>query len=84
MSSTGLPKTVLSSPTQSESQASELSTTSLNSELVHLKFEHSFDQCLLQMQRDAHNKRMKLLRKELDYIQVTAWKYPVIDKYIGQ
>ena len=86
MSSSSLSKTVLSSPGQSESQASEISSSPTSSSLIisRLKFEHSVDQTLSQMVRDGHNKRMKMLRKELDYLQSTAWKYQSIDKYIGQ
>lgn len=86
MSSSGLSKTVLSSPGQSESQASELSSSlpSSTAVLSRLKFEHTIDQSLSQLARDGHNKRLKMLRKELDYLQSTAWKYQPIDKYIGQ
>lgn len=86
MSLSGLSKTVLSSPGQSESQTSELSSspTSSSAILSRLKFEHSIDQNLSQLARDGHNKRLKTVRKELDYLQSTAWKYQSIDKYIGQ
>jgi hypothetical protein len=85
MTSSGLSKTVLSSPGQSESQASEISSSPTSSAVFsRLKFEHSIDQSLSQLARDGHNKRLKMLRKELDYLQSTAWKYQAIDKYIGQ
>ena len=35
-----------------------------------------------QIQKEAHQKRLKLLRKELDYIQTTNWKYEPIESYI--
>lgn len=85
MSSSGLSKTVLSSPGQSEPQASEISSSPTSSAVFsRLKFEHSVDQSLSQLARDGHSKRLKILRKELDYLQSTAWKYQSIDKYIGQ
>lgn len=34
--------------------------------------------------KDMHNERIKALRKELDYLKETEWKFSNIDKYIGQ
>lgn len=87
MGPSSLPKTVLSSPSQIESQGSALnSSPSLSTDLLNrIKFEETVDKNRSQtLEKDAHQKRMKQLRKELDYIQNTAWKYQHIDTYIGQ
>ncbi|CAH2008310.1 unnamed protein product [Acanthoscelides obtectus] len=34
--------------------------------------------------QDMHQNRIKSLRKELEYLKETSWKYDPIDKYIGQ
>ncbi|KAK9496712.1 hypothetical protein O3M35_013009 [Rhynocoris fuscipes] len=34
--------------------------------------------------KESHLKRLKLLKKELDYLQETAWQYHPIETYIGQ
>lgn len=87
MGPSSLPKTVLSSPSQIESQGSALnSSPSISTDLLNrIKFEETVDKTSSQtLEKDAHQKRMKQLRKELDYIQNTAWKYQHIDTYIGQ
>lgn len=80
MSSSGVSKTVFSSPGQVE-QGSEVGSSVVMSRLL---FEHTVDQNHTFLQRDEHQKRLKTLRKELDYLQTTAWKYQPIEKYIGQ
>lgn len=84
MSGPGLSKAILISPGQSETLASEISTTSPSFELGRVKFEHDIDVHLVRLQRDAHNKRIKSLRKELDYLQSTAWKYQSTDNHLWQ
>uniref|UniRef100_A0A1B6GHA1 Uncharacterized protein n=1 Tax=Cuerna arida TaxID=1464854 RepID=A0A1B6GHA1_9HEMI len=82
-----LPKTVLSSPSQSEAQGSSLNSNLNNTcstVLSRLKFEEAIEKNIVQIEKEAHLKRLKNLRKELDYLQNTAWKYPSIDHYIGQ
>lgn len=39
---------------------------------------------LLTFQREEHEKRLKAIRKELDWISSTQWMYTPIDKLIGQ
>lgn len=34
--------------------------------------------------QEVHKNRIKSLRKELDYINETKWKYEPIEKYMGQ
>lgn len=88
MGPSSLPKTVVSSPSQIESQASSAlnSSPSISSDLLNrIKFEETVDKNRSQtLDKDAHQKRIKQLRKELEYIQNTAWKYQHIDTYIGQ
>lgn len=82
-----LPKTVLSSPSQSDGQGSTLSSNLNNNSptiLGRLKFEEAIEKNTVQIDKEAHLKRLKNLRKELDFIQNTAWKYPSVDNYIGQ
>ena len=47
-------------------------------------FERPVDSELLGHRNQAHKKRLKKLRKELDYIADTAWMYPSIDNIVGQ
>lgn len=84
MMSSSLPKTVISSPSQSEAHSST-SVGTTNSLLSILKFEEAAEKSKVQLlERDAHQKRLKQLRKELDYLQNTAWKYQPIENYIGK
>lgn len=83
MASPSLPKSVLASPSQSATnEDSQMSPYSLIryranfNEIVHVN--------VLQCQQEAHKNRIKNLRKELDYLKVTSWKYEPIEKYIGQ
>lgn len=87
MSHSNLPKTVLSSPSQSESQASTINsaTTKKSSVFSRYKFEETVEKSRVQLaEQDAHQKRLRNLRKELDYIQETAWQYQSVDKFFGQ
>lgn len=70
---------------QVRSQNSEISS-SAPSDLIEnrLKFEHSIDHNIVSLHLDAHKKRLKKLRKELNYLQDTAWKYQSIEKILGQ
>ena len=36
------------------------------------------------VKKEEHLKRMKSLRKELDYIDKTAWQFDPVEKLIGQ
>lgn len=70
---------------QVRSQNSEISS-SAPTDLIEnrLNFEHSIDRTAGQLRLDAHKKRLKKLRKELNYLQDTAWKYQSIEKILGQ
>lgn len=37
-----------------------------------------------EIEQELHQNRMRELRKELQYLEDTAWKYEPIEKYIGQ
>ena len=39
---------------------------------------------LSEVQKEEHNKRMKNLRKELEYIDKTNWQFEPIEKLLGQ
>lgn len=80
---TTLPKTVISSPSQSEDQITSLNNTSPTI-LSRLKFEEAIDKNTTQIDKEAHLKRLKILRKELDYLQNTSWKYASVDNFMGQ
>lgn len=56
----------------------------INSHLGRFKVEHAVDQTRSQVLKEAHQKRLKTLRKELDYLKNSAWMYQPIDKFIGQ
>lgn len=87
MSHSNLPKTVLSSPSQSESQASTLNsaTPTKSSVFSRYKFEETVEKSRVQLsEQDAHQKRLRHLRKQLDFIQETSWKYQPVDNFIGQ
>ena len=51
-------------------------------------FRHSFpddvSKAQTSVQREEHAKRMKSLRKELEYLDKTNWQYEPIEKLIGQ
>ena len=47
-------------------------------------YHQELDKAHDQMKREEHEKRIKGLRKELDWIVSTQWMYPSVDKLIGQ
>lgn len=68
-----------SSPTQEE--------RSEDSSVVAIKFTKYFEVVRTNAEnslQEIHQSRIKTLRKELDYIKETNWKYEPVDKYIGQ
>lgn len=83
MSSTNINRSVLSTSRapRKETNNSELSQLSL---LARYKVEHAVDQARSQVLKEAHQKRLKVLRKELDYLKNSAWMYQPVDKFIGQ
>lgn len=53
-------------------------------EALVTRYYWELDKAHEQMKREEHEKRLKSLRKELDWIASTQWMYPQIDKLIGQ
>ena len=53
-----------------------------------MTFRHSFSddvsKAQTSVQKEEHAKRMKSLRKELEYLDKTNWQYEPIEKLIGQ
>lgn len=65
--------------------ASDVSTANQMEALVTRYYYHQeLDKAHEQMKREEHEKRLKSLRKELDWISSTQWMYTPIDKLIGQ
>ena len=65
--------------------ASDTSTTNQMEALVTRYYYHQeLDKAHEQMKREEHEKRIKSLRKELDWISSTQWMYSPIEKLIGQ
>lgn len=61
------------------------STTNQMEALVTRYYYHQeLDKAHEQMKREEHEKRLKSLRKELDWISSTQWMYSPIEKLIGQ
>jgi hypothetical protein len=81
MGSKGPVKPVFASPTGVEA-------TVAGSVIEGLVTRHSFPDDVAKAQaavkKEEHLKRMKGLRKELDYLDKTAWQFDPIDKLIGQ
>lgn len=79
MSGSSLPKCILFSPAQEE-RNEDPSLAALKCtkyyEIIKTNAESSL--------QELHQNRMKSLRKELDYLKETVWKYEPIEKYIGQ
>uniref|UniRef100_A0A4P6D919 Uncharacterized protein n=1 Tax=Rhodnius prolixus TaxID=13249 RepID=A0A4P6D919_RHOPR len=80
----GPSKTVLSTPSQNESSSSELATPRRSVMVNRLKFDNVIERPRSHLLlKECHLKRLKLLKKELDYLQETAWQYHPIETYIG-
>lgn len=83
MSAPNINRSVLSTTRapRKDSSNPELNQLSL---LARFKVEHAVDQARSQILKEAHQKRLKILRKELDYLKNSAWMYQPVDKFIGQ
>ena len=86
-------KSAVSSNKDSSKYSGHLSgnskSTSNNSDqmltlVAKLWFEHNLESSLSSLEKDEHEKRLKDLRKQIEYISETNWKYSSVDKYIGQ
>ena len=52
--------------------------------MAKLWFDHNVESSLYSQKKEEHEKRMTDLRKQLEYISDTNWKYSPIEKFIGQ
>lgn len=52
--------------------------------MAKLWFDHNVESSLSSLKKEEHEKRTRDLRKQLEYIADTNWKYSPVEKYIGQ
>ena len=82
MSGKGPVKPVFASPTAG------LEATVAGSVIEGLITRHSFPDDVAKAQaavkKEEHQKRMKSLRKELDFIDKTSWQFDPVEKLLGQ
>lgn len=73
-----IPKALFSSPLQDDKadDLSALRTAAKINELVNVSASLA--------SQEAHQTRIKSLRKELEFLKETEWKYEPIEKFIGQ
>lgn len=55
-----------------------------NKFLNNVKSELQVKKIQKRTERELHQKRVQSLRKELEYLKATEWKYQPVDKYINQ
>lgn len=80
MATTNLSKSILIYPSQSEVNDESIAVTVKSL----AKFSETVQVQASQSIQELHQNRLKQLRKELDFIKDTDWKYESIDKYLGQ
>lgn len=80
MATSNLPKAVLFSPNDPDVNEDATSQSIKTS----AKFNERIIIGCAQTMQESHQARIKALRKELDYLKDTEWKYEPIDKYMGQ
>ena len=51
---------------------------------VRHSFRDDVSKSLASVAKEEHQRRMKSLRKELDYLDKTAWQFEPIEKLLGQ
>lgn len=78
MPNSNTPKSFFSSPSQIDK--SDDLITIRNSLKLNEIVQHNSSLTAQEM----HQNRMKMLRKELQYLKENEWKFQPIDKYIGQ
>ena len=72
----GLPKPVLNSPAQQlESSESAANTSQMDNLITKLSFPDELEKNHKQIVKEEHKKRIQSLRKELDYISATNWRF---------
>ncbi|KAI5699674.1 uncharacterized protein LOC103516038 isoform X1 [Diaphorina citri] len=69
------------SPTSSCKQSS--SDFDYENLLVQIEFEQVIEKTLEELQEQAQQRRLKDLRKELDFVKRTEWRYTPIEKLLG-
>lgn len=79
MSTLNVPKCILFSPAQEE-RNDDPSLAALKSTKNYEIIKTNQDSSM----QELHQNRLKSLRKELDHLKETAWKYEPIEMYIGQ
>lgn len=52
--------------------------------MAKLWFDHNVESSLRDLKKEEHEKRIRDLRKQLEYLVDTNWKYSPVEKYIGQ
>lgn len=67
------------SPRIQENENSESSNASKF--LIHIKSDLQLQKHQKRMNRELHQKRLQTLRKELEYLKATEWKYQPVDRY---
>ncbi|KAK3861404.1 hypothetical protein Pcinc_032628 [Petrolisthes cinctipes] len=65
-------------------QGSATSPDHMSTLMAKLWFDQNVESSLSALKREEHEKRLRDLRKELDYITDTDWKYSPVEKYIGK
>lgn len=77
------PTTLGTSSGRSDSQDSGLNTsgTPIAKILNHMKHELQVQNQKKKLENELHVKRVQSLRKELEYLKVTEWRYQPIDGY---
>lgn len=72
-----IPKSVFSSPQlEDKDDTSTLRKAAIMHEILTV--------CAFTNPQEIHQNRIKMLRKQTDYLKETEWKYEPIDKFIGQ
>ena len=72
----GLPKPVLNSPAQQlESSESATNSSQMEQLITKLSFPDELEKNHKQIVKEEHKKRIQNLRKELDYINATNWRF---------
>lgn len=82
--STNLNSSNTPKPTSSRYSGTRANRDQMQGVVAKLWFDHNLESSLSSLEKDEHNKRIKDLRKQLEYIADTNWKYLPIEKYIGQ
>lgn len=59
-------------------------SSSLNKKQSRHSFPEDVSKSLATITKEEHTKRLKNLRKELDYVEKTNWQYEPIERLLGQ